>query len=54
VRTDTAHYTTIFSGNPQNASPPCRGGGVLMGGGTDVDEAFQWMVEQGGGGDVVI
>ena len=25
-----------------------------MGGGTDVDEAFQWMVEQGGGGDVVI
>lgn len=25
-----------------------------MGGGTDVDEAFQWMVERGGGGDVVI
>ena len=25
-----------------------------MGGGTDVDEAFQWMVERGGGGDVLI
>jgi len=27
---------------------------VLMGGGTDVDEAFKWMISRSGGGDVVI
>lgn len=54
MRTETSHYTSYFSGSPQNVSRPCQGGAVLMGGGTDVDEAFQWMVERGGGGDVVI
>ena len=27
---------------------------VLMGGGADVDEAFKWMINKSGGGDVVI
>ena len=30
------------------------GGVVLMGGGTDVQAAFKWMIERSGGGDVVI
>lgn len=30
------------------------GGFVLMGGGTDVDAAMQWMIAKSGGGDVVV
>lgn len=30
------------------------GGFVLMGGGTDVDSAMQWMISKSGGGDVVV
>jgi cyanophycinase-like exopeptidase len=33
---------------------PVTGGVVLMGGGTDVQAAFKWMIERSGGGDVVI
>ena len=29
-------------------------GTVLMGGGTDVDEAFQWMCSRSGGGDFLV
>ncbi len=31
-----------------------RGGVVLMGGGTDVESALVWLVEQGRGGDIVV
>ena len=31
-----------------------KAGVVIMGGGTDVDAAFKWMIERSGGGDVVI
>lgn len=30
------------------------GGAVLMGGGLDVDEAFQWMIARSGGGDFLV
>ena len=40
---DTADVNTIT-----------KGGSVLMGGSTDVDAAFQWMINRSGGGDVVI
>lgn len=30
------------------------GGTVLVGGGTDVDEIFQWMINKAGGGDFVV
>jgi cyanophycinase-like exopeptidase len=33
---------------------PTTGGTVLMGGGTDVDAAMQWMIAKSGGGDVVV
>src|SRR5262249_60119353 len=38
-------------------APPAPGlspGLVLMGGGTDVDAAFQWMCQRAGGGDFVV
>lgn len=31
-----------------------KGGVVIMGGSTDVDAAFKWMIDRSGGGDVVI
>lgn len=52
---DTAHYTHFQRGNPQDAKPAAgQGGFVLMGGGGDVDEAFQWMSERGGNGDFLV
>ena len=43
-------------GNPQNASPMHGQGGVaLEGGGSDVDQAFQWMISRmGGKGDFLV
>ncbi len=43
-------------GNPQNASPMHGQGGVaLEGGGSDVDQAFQWMISRmGGQGDFLV
>lgn len=52
---ETAHYTHYQRGNPQDAEPATtQGGFVLMGGGGDVDEAFQWMAERGGNGDFLV
>lgn len=41
-------------GDTSNVVKPVNGGMVLMGGGTDVDAAFKWMIDRSGGGDVVI
>lgn len=41
-------------GDTANVTTKTKGGTVLMGGGTDVDAAFKWMIDQSGGGDVVI
>jgi cyanophycinase len=41
-------------GDVTDVSTPVNGGLVLMGGGKDVDAAFQWMIDRSGGGDVVI
>ena len=39
-----APYTYVRVGNSGNVTPTTTTGGtVLMGGGTDVDAAFQWM-----------
>lgn len=54
VRADHAHYTSYFSGSSQNATGYGKGGAVLMGGGTDVDEAFHFLHQQGGGGDMLV
>lgn len=41
-------------GDSSNVVKSTNGGMVLMGGGTDVDAAFKWMIERSGGGDVVV
>ncbi len=42
------------SGSPTDTVTPCSTGTVLMGGGTDVDAAFKWMIQKSAGGDFVI
>lgn len=41
-------------GDTTDVQPKVSGGIVLMGGSTDVDGAFRWMIERSGGGDVVV
>ena len=41
-------------GSTTDKVTPPTGGFVLMGGGTDVDAAMQWMINKSGGGDVVV
>lgn len=49
-------YTAFIAGNPADAAPApgLSPGLVLMGGGLDVDAAFQWMCQRAGGGDFVV
>ncbi len=47
-------YTYFCTGNCTDVSPAVLPGVVLMGGGTDVDEAFVWLVQRGGGGNILI
>jgi cyanophycinase len=41
-------------GDTTDIQTPTQAGIVMMGGGTDVDAAFKWMIKRSGGGDVVI
>ncbi len=43
-----------ITGSKENVSVPTSFGIVLMGGSTDVDEAFQWMIDRAKGGDFVV
>jgi len=49
-------FQAFIVGNPADAQPAqtLSPGLVLMGGGTDVDAAFQWMCQRAGGGDFVV
>ena len=49
-------FQAFVVGNVADAqqSPTLSPGLVLMGGGTDVDAAFQWMCQRAGGGDFVV
>jgi len=49
-------FTSFVVGNPGDAqpSPTLSPGLVLMGGGTDVDAAFQFMCQRAGGGDFLV
>ena len=54
AKTPYDHYLT---GNPADAGslqPPRSPSTLLMGGGTDVDAAFRWMIDKSGGGDFVV
>ena len=47
-------YTYFRVGNTTDVSPATTSGTVLMGGGTDVDAAFQWMCGLAGNGDFLV
>jgi cyanophycinase len=47
-------YTYFCIGNPGDVKRATSPGLVLMGGSTDVDAAFRWLLAQSGGGDVVV
>jgi cyanophycinase len=47
-------YSYFRVGNPNNVTTTTTAGTVLMGGGTDVDAAFQWMCQRSGGGDFLV
>ena len=47
-------YSYFVVGNSTDVATPTTAGTVLMGGGTDVDAAFQWMIGKSGGGDFVV
>jgi cyanophycinase len=54
IRNDQPHYTSYFSGSANPVQAQGQGGTVLMGGGSDVDEAFRFLADRGGGGDILI
>jgi cyanophycinase len=55
VATATANgYEYYITGNPADKKTNTDAGLMLMGGGTDVEAAFQWMIEKSGGGDFVV
>ncbi|MEP7128140.1 MAG: cyanophycinase [Chitinophagales bacterium] len=45
---------TTLIGDNGDVQTITQSGFVLMGGGTDVDEAFKWMIDRSGGGDFVV
>ncbi len=47
-------YEHALAGNPADARASGRGGYVLAGGGTDQPDAFRWLIDRAGGGDVVV
>ncbi len=47
-------YSYFRVGNPADVSTTTTPGTVLMGGGTDVDAAFQWMCGNSGNGDFLV
>jgi cyanophycinase len=47
-------YSYFRVGNANNVDTSTTPGTVLMGGGTDVDAAFQWMCQRSGNGDFLV
>ena len=49
-----APYQYFLTGSAADAKTKTSAGYLLMGGGKDVDAAFQWLIRKSGGGDVVV
>ncbi len=47
-------YEYFVTGNPADVKAAPSAGFALIGGGKDLDAAFQWFVKKSGGGDVVV
>src|SRR5580704_4079960 len=50
----TTPYQYFRLGNPTRVAGTPRPGFALMGGGKDLDEAFRWLCERAGGGDLLV
>src|SRR3954454_23790399 len=50
----TPGYDTYLTGDARDVSRVTRGGLQLEGGGTDIPEAFRWLIAHAGGGDMVV
>ena len=50
----TATYESYLTGNAADVTPQTTGGLQLEGGGTDIPEAFTWLINHAGGGDIVV
>jgi cyanophycinase len=50
----TSTYESYLTGNAADVAPKTKGGLQLEGGGTDIPEAFTWLIDHAGGGDIVI
>lgn len=51
---ETPAYDYYCTGDPADVQTPTRGGTVLMGGASDVDAGFRWMIDHSGGGNFVV
>ena len=47
-------YKYIRIGSPKDVSTPASAGYALMGGGSDLDEAFRWLCDKAPGGDFLV
>lgn len=54
VHRTTATYDDYLTGNAADVTTPTKGGLQLEGGGTDIDQAFRWLIAHSGGGDIVV
>lgn len=50
----TPTYESYLTGNAADVTTRTKGGLQLEGGGTDIPEAFTWLIDHAGGGDIVI
>src|SRR6204780_4918182 len=50
----SASYQYFRLGNKDDVQTHPSGGTAMMGGGTDLDEAFRWLCEKGNGGDFLV
>ena len=50
----TAAYQYAVTGNPTDVVRATTAGYLLMGGGTDVDDAMRWLIGRSGGGDILV
>jgi len=54
TKTSTPAYDRYLTGSAANVDRPVKGGLLLAGGGTDVQDAFRWLIDRARGGDIVI
>lgn len=54
ISANSSHYTYYSVGSSNDVVTETTFGQVYMGGSTDVDEAFEWMIEKANGGDFLI